>query len=48
MKVIPAVVGELGVTPKKLKQRRLSDIGIETRIVEMQKTTLFSVNGGVK
>ena len=38
VKVIPAVVGALGTTPKKLKQR-LSNIGIETRIVELQKTT---------
>ena len=38
LKVISVVVGALGTTPKKLKQR-LSDIGIETRIVELQKTT---------
>ena len=40
VKVIPVVVGALGATPKKLKQR-LSDIGIETRIVELQKTTIL-------
>ena len=40
VKVIPVVVGALGTTPKKLKQR-LSDIGIETRIVESQKTTIL-------
>ena len=40
VKVIPVVVGALGTTPKKLKQR-LSDIGIETRIVELQKTTIL-------
>ena len=40
VKVIPVVVGALGITPKKLKQR-LSDIGIETRIVELQKTTVL-------
>ena len=40
VKVIPAVVGALGTTTKKLKQR-LSDIGIETRIVELQKTTIL-------
>ena len=39
VKVIPvAVVRALGTTLKKLKQR-LSDIGIETRTVELQKTT---------
>ena len=38
-KLIPVVVGALGMTPKKLEQR-LSDIGIETRIVELQKTTI--------
>ena len=40
VKVIPVVVGALGTTPKKLKQR-LSDIGIETRIVELQKTAIL-------
>ena len=40
VKVIPVVVGTLGTTPKKLRQR-LSDIGIETRIVELQKTTIL-------
>ena len=38
VKIIPVVVGALGTTPKKLK-RSLSDIGFETRIVELQKTT---------
>ena len=40
VKVIPVVVGALGTTPKKLKQW-LSDIGIETRIVELQKTNIL-------
>ena len=40
VKVIPVVVSALGITPKKLKQQ-LSDIGIETRIVELQKTTIL-------
>ena len=40
VKVIPVVVGALGMTPKKLKQW-LSDIGIETRIVELQKTIIL-------
>ena len=40
VKVIPVVVRALGTTPKKLKQR-LIDIGIETRIVELQKTTIL-------
>ena len=38
--IIPVVEGALGTTPKKLKQR-LSDTGIETRIVELQKTTIL-------
>ena len=40
VKVIPVVVGALGMTPKKLKQH-LSDIGIETRTAELQKTTIL-------
>ena len=40
VKVIPVVLGALGTTPKKLKQW-LSDIGIEKRIVELQKTTIL-------
>ena len=40
VKVIPVVVAALGKTPKKLKHW-LSDIGIETRIVELLKTTIF-------
>ena len=40
VKVTPVVVGALGTTPKKLKQQ-LSDIGIETRIVELQKTIIL-------
>ena len=39
VKVIPVVVGSLGTTQKKLKQRS-SDIGIETGIKELQKTTI--------
>ena len=39
-KVIPLVVSALGTTLKKLNQR-LSDIGIETRIVELQKTFII-------
>ena len=37
--IIVVVVGALGTTPKKLKQR-LSDKGIEKSIVELQKTTI--------
>ena len=40
VKVIPVVVDALGTTPKKLKQQ-LNDIGIETRIVKLQKTTIL-------
>ena len=38
--VISVVVGALGMTQDKLKQW-LRDIGIETRIVELQKTTIL-------
>ena len=38
--VISVVVGALGMTRDKLKQW-LRDIGIETRIVELQKTTIL-------
>ena len=40
VKVIPVVVAALGKTPKKLKHW-LSDIGIETRIVELLKTKIL-------
>ena len=40
VKVIPVVTGALGMTPKKLKQQ-LSEIGLETRTVELQKTTIL-------
>ena len=43
VKEIPVVVSTFGTTPKKLKQRP-NDLGIEARIVELQKTTiLYSV-----
>ena len=38
--VIPIVIGTLGRTPKKLK-KRLEDIGIETRVTELQKTYIL-------
>ena len=37
-------VGALGTTLKKLKQR-FSDIGIETKIVEVQKETCYILQG---
>ena len=40
VKVIRVVVGALGTTPKKLKQW-LSNKGLTTRIVELQKTTIL-------
>ena len=40
VKVIPVVLGALGTAPKKLRQR-LSDIGMETRTVELQNTTIL-------
>ena len=43
LKIVSVVVGALGTTTKKLR-KGLSDIGIEARIVELQKTTiLYSV-----
>ena len=38
--VIPIVIGALGTTPKKLK-KRLEDIGIETRVIELEKTAIL-------
>ena len=38
--VIPIVLGALGTTPKTL-QKRMKDIGIETRIGELQKTVIM-------
>ena len=35
-KVIPIIIGALGTTPKKLS-KRLEDLGIETRIVELHE-----------
>ena len=40
VKVISVLVDVLGITPKKLKQR-LSDVWMEKRIVELQKTTIL-------
>ena len=39
-KVIPIVIGALGTTPKKVS-KRLDDLGIGTRIVELQKTVII-------
>ena len=39
-KVIPIIIGALGTTPKKLSER-LDDLGIGTRIVELQKTVII-------
>ena len=38
--VIPIVIGTLGTTPKKLK-KRLKDIGIETKVTELQKAVIL-------
>ena len=40
VKVIPFIIGALGTTPKLLK-KRLGDIGIETKIVELQKSAIL-------
>ena len=39
VKVIPIIIGALGTTPKLLR-KRLEDIGIETKIVELQKSAI--------
>ena len=39
-KVIAIIMGTLGTTPKKLS-KRLHDLGIGTRIVELQKTVII-------
>ena len=44
VKVMPVVVDELEMTSKKLKQW-LCDIGIETKIAELQKTTILYSTG---
>ena len=38
--VVSIIIGALGTTPKKLS-KRLEDLGIETRIVELQKTVII-------
>ena len=40
VKVIPVIIGALGTAPKALP-KRLKEIGIATRIVELQKTVLL-------
>ena len=40
MKVIPIIIGALGKTPKLLR-KRLEDIGIETKIVQLQKSAIL-------
>ena len=40
VKVIPVIIGALGTTPKALP-KRLKGIGIDTRIVVLQKTVLL-------
>ena len=39
-KVTRAVIGALGAIPKKLK-KGLKDLGIETKIVELQKSDII-------
>ncbi len=38
--VIPIVIGALGTAPKRMK-KRWEDIGIETRVTELQKTVIL-------
>ena len=40
VKVVPIVIGALGTPPKDIK-RRVKELGIETRIEEMQKTVIL-------
>ena len=40
VKVVPIVIGALGTPPKDIK-RRVQELGIETRIEEMQKTVIL-------
>ena len=40
MKVIPIVIGALGTTLKLLR-KRLEDIGIDTKVVELQKSAIL-------
>ena len=40
VKVVPIVIGALGTPPKDIK-RRVEELGIETRIEEMQKTVIL-------
>ena len=40
VKVVPVVTGALG-RPSKTLEKRLQTIGIETRIMELQKTVLL-------
>ena len=40
MKVIPVIIGALGTTPSRLPIL-LKEIGINTKIVELQKTVLL-------
>ena len=40
VKIIPVIIGALGATPSRLP-KRLKEIGINTKIVELQKTVLL-------
>jgi len=40
VKVIPVIIGALGTTPSRLR-KRLKEIGINTKIVDLQKTVLL-------
>lgn len=42
MKVVPVIVGVLGTTPSRLP-KQLKKIGIDTTIVELQKTVLLDL-----
>ena len=41
VRIIPIVIGVLGTTPKDLR-KRLKEIGIDTKIVELQKTVILN------
>ena len=40
MKIVPVVIGAFGTTPRLLR-KRIVDNGIETRIVDLQKSAIL-------
>ena len=44
MKVTPIIIGALGSTPKLLR-KRLEDIGIDPKVVELQRVPSYILQG---